>query len=52
MKILTIDGGGVRGVLPSEIINRLTRSCPGWIDRIDLFADLSSPAKRKRAAAA
>eukprot|EP00727_Mastigamoeba_balamuthi_P005590 m51a1_g1650 putative patatin family protein (738) ;mRNA; f:343511-346434 len=39
--ILSIDGGGVRGIMPSVILERLYRTFPDLIDRTDLLAGTS-----------
>ena len=41
-RILSIDGGGVRGLLVSVILEQLDERVPGWRDRIDLFAGTST----------
>lgn len=41
-RILSIDGGGVRGIIPAIVIERLEREVPGWLDRVDLIAGTSS----------
>ena len=41
-RILSIDGGGIRGVLSITILQRLEQLCPGFLDSIDLFAGTST----------
>ena len=40
-RILSIDGGGVKGVIPAIILDRLTRELGDWIDKVDLIAGTS-----------
>ena len=40
--ILSLDGGGIRGVLTIRLIERLEQMVPGWLNRIDLFAGTST----------
>lgn len=41
-RILSIDGGGLRGVIPLVILERLDATVPGWRDNIDMFAGTST----------
>jgi len=41
-RILSLDGGGVRGLLTARILHRLEQEVPGWIDQVDLIAGTSA----------
>lgn len=41
-RILTIDGGGVRGLLVTVLLQQLDARTPGWRDHIDLVAGTST----------
>lgn len=41
-RIITFDGGGIRGALTVELLRRLERRCPGLIRSADLFAGTST----------
>ena len=41
-KILTLDGGGIRGVLTAALLERLEAEVPGFLDGVDLFAGTST----------
>ena len=41
-RILSIDGGGVRGLLVSVLLEQLDQLQPGWRDKVDLFAGTST----------
>jgi hypothetical protein len=41
-RILSFDGGGIRGLLSLILLERLERAVPGWIDRADLLAGTST----------
>lgn len=43
-RILAIDGGGVRGIIPAVILRRLAAepAISGWLDRVHLIAGTSS----------
>ncbi|MBW1659911.1 MAG: patatin-like phospholipase family protein [Deltaproteobacteria bacterium] len=41
-KILSLDGGGIRGLLTVILLQRLDHAVPGWMDNVDLIAGTSS----------
>jgi patatin-like phospholipase/acyl hydrolase len=41
-RIMTFDGGGVRGSLMAALVKRLTDTFPGMLDQVDLFAGTST----------
>lgn len=41
-RVLTIDGGGLRGVVTSVILDRLSREIPGCLDDVALMAGTST----------
>ena len=41
-RILSIDGGGVRGLLVAVLLQQLDERVPGWRDRADLLAGTST----------
>jgi uncharacterized protein len=41
-RILSLDGGGIRGALTIRLIERLEAMVPGWVDKIDLLAGTST----------
>jgi patatin-like phospholipase/acyl hydrolase len=41
-RILSVDGGGVRGVLAARILDRLERALPEIVDQADLLAGTST----------
>ncbi|MBK5109626.1 MAG: patatin-like phospholipase family protein, partial [Anaerolineales bacterium] len=43
-KILSIDGGGIRGLIPVRILERLETHHPGFMQEFDLFAGSSTGA--------
>lgn len=43
-RILSFDGGGIRGLLTVILLERLEREVQGWIDRADLLAGTSTGA--------
>lgn len=40
--ILSLDGGGIRGVLTAALLERLQDHHPGFLDQVDLFAGTST----------
>ena len=40
--ILSLDGGGIRGVLTAAILERLEADCPGFMSKVDLIAGTST----------
>ena len=43
-RILSLDGGGVRGVLTAVLLDRLVKKFPDLLDKVDLFAGTSTGA--------
>jgi patatin-like phospholipase/acyl hydrolase len=41
-RILSIDGGGLRGIIPLAIMERLDAAVPGWRTDINMFAGTST----------
>jgi patatin-like phospholipase/acyl hydrolase len=41
-KILSIDGGGLRGIIPLAILQQLDAACKDWRKDIDMFAGTST----------
>lgn len=41
-KILSLDGGGIRGLLTAVILERLNLMNPGWLEKVDLLAGTST----------
>src|SRR5262249_9024637 len=41
---LSIDGGGLRGIIPLAILENIDRQRPGWRDQINMFAGTSTGA--------
>ncbi len=41
-RILSLDGGGIRGVITATILERLEKACPGFLKKFDLFAGTST----------
>jgi patatin-like phospholipase/acyl hydrolase len=41
-RILSIDGGGIRGVLTARILERLLEDQPDLLQKVDLFAGTST----------
>jgi len=41
-RILSLDGGGIRGLLSLVLLQRLEKELPGWLDRTDLLAGTST----------
>ncbi len=42
MKIVSLDGGGIKGILTARILERLEVAQPGWLASTDLFAGTST----------
>ena len=40
-RILSIDGGGIKAVIPAIILDRITRELGDWTDKVDLIAGTS-----------
>jgi patatin-like phospholipase/acyl hydrolase len=43
-RILSLDGGGIRGLLTIILLRRLEEEVPGWLDQVDLIAGTSTGA--------
>jgi hypothetical protein len=43
-RVLSIDGGGVRGVYAARILERICKQCPSLLDNVDLIAGSSTGA--------
>lgn len=41
-RILSLDGGGIRGVLTAILLERLEETVPGWLGKADLLAGTST----------
>ena len=41
-RILTLDGGGIRGLLSAVLLRRLESEAPGWLAKVDLIAGTST----------
>lgn len=41
-RILSLDGGGIRGLLSVVVLQELERLVPGWLDQVDLIAGTST----------
>ncbi|GAB4526979.1 MAG: patatin-like phospholipase family protein [Anaerolineae bacterium] len=41
-RILSLDGGGLRGVLTAKVLERLETAHPGFLSQVDLFAGTST----------
>lgn len=41
-RILSLDGGGIRGIFTARLLARLEQAVPGYLARFDLFAGTSS----------
>lgn len=41
-RVLSLDGGGVRGLLSIVMLEELDARVPGWLDRVDLLAGTST----------
>ena len=42
MRILSLDGGGIRGVLTARVLERLDQACPGFMGHVDVIAGTST----------
>ncbi len=40
--VLSMDGGGIRGILTARIFERIDEVLPGFLERVDLFAGTST----------
>lgn len=43
-RVLSLDGGGIRGLITSRLLERLEDRRPGWLGGVDLFAGTSTGA--------
>lgn len=41
-RIVSFDGGGIRGLLTTTVLERLDAAVPGWLDRAQLLAGNST----------
>ena len=41
-RILSLDGGGIRGLVTAVLMERLLSEAPGWLDKVDLVAGTST----------
>lgn len=41
-RILSLDGGGIRGLLTTVVLERLEAKVPGWLDKVDCVAGTST----------
>lgn len=41
-RILALDGGGIRGLFTTVVLQRLQRMLPGWLNHVDLIAGTST----------
>ncbi len=41
-RILSLDGGGMRGLVTTSVLKRLNSAVPGWLDCVDLIAGTST----------
>lgn len=41
-RILSIDGGGLRGLIPLQLLNKLQQQYPNFLDKVDMFAGTST----------
>ncbi len=42
MNILSLDGGGIRGVVTARLLERIEKACPGFMDHVDVIAGAST----------
>ncbi len=42
MRIVSLDGGGIKGIMTARILERLEAASPGWLAKVDLFAGTST----------
>ena len=42
MRIVSLDGGGIKGIMTARILERLEAQAPGWLAKADLFAGTST----------
>lgn len=42
MRILSLDGGGIRGVITARLLERIEKACPGFLDHVDVIAGTST----------
>ena len=41
-RIVSMDGGGIRGILTARLLERLDQALPGFLNKVDLFAGTST----------
>lgn len=41
-RILSLDGGGIRGLLTTVLLDRLAQEVPGWLDQVNLISGTST----------
>lgn len=41
-RVLSLDGGGIRGLLSLVLLDRIRKEVPGWLDKADLLASTST----------
>jgi predicted acylesterase/phospholipase RssA len=42
VNILSLDGGGIRGVVTARLLERIEKACPGFMDKVDVIAGTST----------
>jgi patatin-like phospholipase/acyl hydrolase len=42
VRILSLDGGGIRGVVTGRLLERLEKACPGFMAHVDVIAGTST----------
>jgi predicted acylesterase/phospholipase RssA len=42
MRILSLDGGGIRGVVTARLLERIEKACPGFMKHVDVIAGAST----------